>query len=144
MYRAAETVHSVIKRNILQFLKQTEYQRWWCALCFKNNWFSHYVELPDATNCTYMTKAKDESLYKWKMNTSVTMLSMPSMRLDVPNRDGFPDTADKTLWTNAKSWMASAHRGPPSYRRTDTEDRQFLSHGLDQWKGKRVRVKFIC
>lgn len=51
------------------------------------------------------------------MNTSVTMLSMPSMRLDVPNRDGFPDTADKTFWTNATSWIGSAQMGPPSCRK---------------------------
>lgn len=61
-------------------------------------------------------KTYKESVYKRKMNTSVTMLSMPSMRLDVPNLDGFPDTADKTFWTNARSWMGSAQIGPPSYR----------------------------
>lgn len=65
-------------------------------------------------------KPSNESVYiKRKTCTSVTMLSMPSIRLEVPNRDGFPDTADKTFWTNAKSWMGSAHIGPPSYRGTD-------------------------
>lgn len=51
------------------------------------------------------------------MNTSVTMLSMPSIRFDVPNLEGLPDTADKTFWTNTKSWMGSAQIGPPSYRK---------------------------
>lgn len=58
---------------------------------------------------------------RW-MNTSVTMLSMPSIRLDVPNLDGFPDTADKTFWTNAMSWTGSAQIGPPICR----EDAQLL------------------
>ena len=55
------------------------------------------------------------------------MLSMPSMRLDVPNLDGFPDTADKTFWTKARSWMGSAQIGPPSYRQ-DRDSREVFTH----------------
>lgn len=65
---------------------------------------------PAEINCAYISR---------KINTSVTILSTPSMRLDVPKRPGFADTADKTFWTKVKSWIGSAQRGPPSCRRKE-------------------------
>lgn len=93
VYRAAQTVHSVIKRHILQLLNQS---------------VQVLVQQEEETEATTTPLIR--------VCTSVTMLSTPSIRLDVPNRDGFPDTEDKTFWTNGKSWMGSAQIGPPSYR----------------------------
>lgn len=107
--RAAQTVQGVIKRDVLQLLKHTG-QRPRRQIFYPARWTA---------------PAR-------KINTSVTMLSMPSMRLDVPKRHGFADTADKTFGTKARSWIGSAHRGPPSCRTTEAAFHH-IKYGLHRY-----------
>lgn len=50
-------------------------------------------------------------------------LKTPRMRSEVWKRPGLVLTASRTRPTKSRSWMGSAHRGPPSYRHTRTAAR---------------------
>lgn len=84
--RAAQTVQGVIKRDVLQLLKHGPETT-------SSNTLPGEMDRAEKIN-----ERKIHRIEKIrKINTSVTMLSMPSMRLDVPKRHGFADTADKTF-----------------------------------------------
>lgn len=92
-----------------------------CSDCPRRNKEAH-LPAPEGNSTGLSVAQGGAAPFPWrhgniaiKEDTSVTMLSIPWIRFDVPNRDGFPDTADRTFWTNAESWIGSAQMGPPSY-----------------------------
>lgn len=56
--------------------------------------------------------------------TSVTTLRTPRIRSEVWKRLGLALTASRTRPTKSRSWMGSAHRGPPSCRHKSKTGRE--------------------
>lgn len=94
---AAQLVQCVVERDVGKFLRGKGRLAWSAG---------RKVSTQGSPPCVHL------------VHTSVTTLRTPWIRLEVWKRPGLVVTASRTRPTKSRSWMGSAHMGPPSCEHT--------------------------